>query len=127
MIKLANRVKNFLQKHFVKHEVHWVPSTTIICLNSDGRKILQITKTFADASFFARMNCPELTLGFYTREEVIDGDFKEYPMEEMRQSVEDEIKANANTEDFVEEVSEQEKATSATDIVEEEVPEFMKG
>lgn len=41
--------------------------------------------------------------------------------------MEDEIKANANTEDFVEEVPEQEKATSATDIVEEEVPEFMKG
>lgn len=87
----------------------------------------QIMLRYRAASFFARMNCPELTLGFYTQEEVIDGDFKEYPMEEMRQSVEDEIKANANTEDFVEEVPEQEKATSATDIVEEEVPEFMKG
>lgn len=94
---------------------------------SKWKTMPQIMLRYRAASFFARMNCPELTLGFYTREEVIDGDFKEYPMEEMRQSVEDEIKANANTEDFVEEVSEQEKATSATDIVEEEVPEFMKG
>ena len=54
MIKLANRVKNFLQKHFVKHEVHWIPSTTILCLNSDGRKILQITKTFADGEVVQR-------------------------------------------------------------------------
>ena len=54
MIKLANRVKNFFHKHFVKHEVHWVPSTTIICLNSDGRKILQITKTFADGEVVQR-------------------------------------------------------------------------
>lgn len=69
---------------------------------SKWKTMPQIMLRYRAASFFARMNCPELTLGFYTQEEVIDGDFKEYPTEEMRQNVEDEIKANANTEDFVE-------------------------
>ena len=27
------------------------------------------------ASFFANLNCPELTSGFYTREEMLDNDF----------------------------------------------------
>lgn len=66
MIKLANRVKNFFHKHFVKHEVHWIPSTTIICLSSDGRKILQIK--YKDIKRYARakdgqdpkyLNCPD--------------------------------------------------------------------
>ena len=96
----------------------------------------QIMLRYRAASFFARMNCPELTLGFYTQEEVIDGDFKEYPMEEMRQSVEDEIKANANTEDFVEDSMQESNAAENEAGTEkkkepgdngEEVPDFMKG
>lgn len=54
MKRFLNWITNFFKKHFVKHEVHWVPSTTIICLNSDGRKILQITKTFADGEVVQR-------------------------------------------------------------------------
>lgn len=45
MIKLANRVKPFFHKHFVKHEVHWVQSTLIVHYELDGRKILQIART----------------------------------------------------------------------------------
>ena len=94
---------------------------------SKWKTMPQIMLRYRAASFFARMNCPELTLGFYTQEEVIDGDFKEYPAEEMRQSVEDEIKANANTEDFEEVVPKQEEGTAVTETIEEEVPDFMKG
>ena len=94
---------------------------------SKWKTMPQIMLRYRAASFFARMNCPELTLGFYTQEEVIDGDFKEYPVEEMRQSVEDEIKANANTEDFEEVVPKQEEDTAVTETIEEEVPDFMKG
>lgn len=89
---------------------------------SKWKTMPQIMLRYRAASFFARMNCPELTLGFYTQEEVIDGDFKEYPVEEMRQSVEDEIKANANTEDFEEVVPKQEEDTAVTETIEEEVP-----
>ncbi len=74
---------------------------------SKWKTMPQVMLRYRAASFFARMNCPELTLGFYTQDEVVDGDFKEYPLEEMRQSVEHEIDANANSEDFVEEVTEE--------------------
>lgn len=74
---------------------------------SKWKTMPQVMLRYRAASFFARMNCPELTLGFYSQDEVIDGDFKEYPLEEMRQSVEYEIDANANSEDFVEEVTEE--------------------
>ena len=103
---------------------------------SKWKTMPQIMLRYRAASFFARMNCPELTLGFYTQEEVIDGDFKEYPTEEMRQNVEDEIKANANTEDFVEDSMQESNAAENEAGTEkkkepgdngEEVPDFMKG
>ena len=71
------------------------------------------------------MNCPEMTLGFYTKEEVVDGDFKEYSLEEMQQSVEEEIKANANTEDFAEDVS-VESDVEKTEDAEGDMPDFMQ-
>lgn len=92
---------------------------------SKWKTMPQVMLRYRAASFFARMNCPELTLGFYTQEEVIDGDFKEYPIEEMRQSVEDEIRTNANSEDFTEE----ESAAVDSRVVEEpegDIPEFAR-
>ena len=92
---------------------------------SKWKTMPQIMLRYRAASFFARMNCPELTLGFYTKEEVIDGDFKEYPLEEMRQSVEDEIKANANTEDFVEDVPE-DNASEQAEEADGDIPDFAR-
>ena len=92
---------------------------------SKWKTMPQIMLRYRAASFFARMNCPEMTLGFYTKDEVIDGDFKEYPLEEMRQSVEDEIKANANTEDFEEDVPE-ENVVEQTEETEGEIPSFAR-
>ena len=92
---------------------------------SKWKTMPQIMLRYRAASFFARMNCPELTLGFYTKEEVVDGDFKEYPLEEMRQRVEDEITANANTEDFVEDVPE-ENVVEQTEETEGEIPDFAR-
>lgn len=92
---------------------------------SKWKTMPQVMLRYRAASFFARMNCPELTLGFYTQEEVVDGDFKEYPIEEMRQSVEDEIKANANSEDFVEDVPE-ENVVEQTEETEGEIPDFAR-
>lgn len=34
---------------------------------------------YRSASFFANLNCPELTSGFYTREEMLDNDFSQQP------------------------------------------------
>lgn len=74
---------------------------------SKWKTMPQVMLRYRAASFFARMNCPELTLGFYTREEVIDGDFKEYPMKDMQQIVQKEIEQNANSVDFIEDVKEE--------------------
>jgi hypothetical protein len=34
---------------------------------------------YRSASFFANLNCPELTSGFYTKEEMLDNDFSQQP------------------------------------------------
>ena len=92
---------------------------------SKWKTMPQIMLRYRAASFFARMNCPEMTLGFYTKEEAIDGDFKEYPLEEMKQRVEEEISENANTEDFVEDVPE-ENVVGQTEEAEGEIPDFAR-
>lgn len=38
---------------------------------------------YRSASFFAKLNCPELTNGFYTKEELIDNDFSEKKTEKQ--------------------------------------------
>lgn len=46
------------------------------------------------------IGCPELTLGIYTSEEVLDGDFKEYFVENLSEKVQEEIEQNANQVEF---------------------------
>lgn len=70
---------------------------------SKWKTMPQVMLRYRAASFFARMNCPELTLGYYSQDEVIDGDLKEYPVltiEDMQSQVKDEIIKNANSVDF---------------------------
>lgn len=67
---------------------------------SKWKTMPQLMLRYRAASFFARLNCPELTMGLYTKEEIIDGDFKEYPLETMQEQVEKEISSGANSEDF---------------------------
>ena len=70
---------------------------------SKWKTMPQVMLRYRAASFFARMNCPELTLGYYSQDEVIDGDLKEYPVltiEDMQSQVKDEIIKNANRVDF---------------------------
>lgn len=71
---------------------------------SKWRTMPQVMLRYRAASFFARLNCPELTNGIYTREEVIEGDFYEIPIE---QKVQHDIKTSANTEDFIPEQTQQ--------------------
>lgn len=74
-------------------------------LNKNGSKwktMPQVMLRYRAASFFARMNCPELTLGYYSKEEIIDGDFKEYSLGDMAEQVKKEIEENANSEEFEE-------------------------
>lgn len=73
-------------------------------LDKNGSKwktMPQLMLRYRAASFFSSLNCPELTLGIYTKEEIIDGDFKEYPLEDMAEQVKKDIQQNANSENFI--------------------------
>ena len=54
------------------------------------------------ASFFASLNCPELTLGIYTREEIEDNDFRD--IDSVKEKVKSDIAESANSVDFDPEV-----------------------
>lgn len=84
---------------------------------SKWKTMPQLMLRYRAASFFSSLNCPELTMGLYTREEMQDNDFNEYPLESMQEQVNREIAENANSVDFAEVVDEPKK--------EEEMPEFM--
>lgn len=102
----------------------------------------QVMLRYRAASFFSRMNCPELSNGLYTTDEVIeiaDADYKVYDLEK---AVEQDIKKNANTEEFIPEpmpIEEQPKQPTVAETVqtvekepipaagkEPEIPDFMK-
>lgn len=71
---------------------------------SKWKTMPQVMLRYRAASFFSRMNCPEISMGLYTSDEIIDGDFKEYPLEDMAEQVKREIAENANSKDFVADV-----------------------
>lgn len=88
-------------------------------LSKNGSKwktMPQLMLRYRAASFFSSLNCPELTMGIYTKEEIEDNDFNEYPMEDLQAQVQKDIAENANSQEF-----EPEETTESAD------PEFMKG
>lgn len=88
-------------------------------LSKNGSKwktMPQLMLRYRAASFFSSLNCPELTLGIYTKEEIIDGDFKEYPLEDVQKQVEKDIADNANSEVFEPDVKQ-----------DADMPSFMQG
>mgnify|MGYP000563916942 FL=1 len=91
-------------------------------LSKNGSKwktMPQLMLRYRAASFFSSLNCPELTMGLYTREEMQDDDFKEYPIENMQEQVQQEIAENANSQAF-EEPNEQNKEANK-----DALPPFM--
>lgn len=86
---------------------------------SKWKTMPQVMLRYRAASFFARMNCPELTLGYYTKDEAYEiADYQEYQFEDMQQEVDREIEENANSVEF----DEPEETVDGA----EKVPEFMK-
>ena len=73
------------------------------------------------ASFFASLNCPEVSLGIYTQEEIIDNDMREYRSpEEIRATAKADISNNANQTVFEDEPI----PASAVEVGEQEVLPF---
>ena len=87
---------------------------------SKWKTMPQVMLRYRAASFFARMNCPELTLGYYSQDEIIDGDFKEYRMEDIQEQVMNDIKLYANKTEFDEENPQNNEGS------EKPIPEFMQ-
>lgn len=79
-------------------------------LNKNGSKwktMPGLMLRYRAASFFARLNCPEITLGLYTKDEILDGDFKEYPMtEDVKAQMKMDVENLANKVPFEEETVE---------------------
>lgn len=89
---------------------------------SKWKTMPQLMLRYRAASFFSSLNCPELTMGIYTKEEIEDSDFNEYSMDIEAQAHED-IVSNANSVDF------EETETDNAEIPEPEdstLPPFMQ-
>ena len=67
---------------------------------SKWKTMPQLMLRYRAASFFSSLNCPELTMGIYTKEEIEDNDFNEYPMEDLQAQVQKDIADNANSQEF---------------------------
>lgn len=65
---------------------------------SKWKTMPQLMLMYRAASFFASLNCPEVTMGLYTTEEIVEGDFIEYPSESVAETVrEAQIEAETKT------------------------------
>ena len=92
---------------------------------SKWKTMPQVMLAYRAASFFSRRYCPEISMGLYTSDEIIDGDFadRNYSVENMQSQVAEEITNNANSVEFVED--------SDTEVTEEQaedstLPPFMQ-
>ena len=90
---------------------------------SKWKTMPQLMLRYRAASFFSSLNCPELTMGIYTKEEIEDGDFKEYPIGDMKSQVEEEITNNANSVEFVDD---SDTAVTEKQVEDSTLPHFMQ-
>lgn len=67
---------------------------------SKWKTMPQVMLRYRAAAFFARMNCPEITLGMYSKEEAEDMAYAEGP-KEIRVESEQAIETGANAEEFM--------------------------
>lgn len=89
---------------------------------SKWKTMPQLMLRYRAASFFSSLNCPELTMGIYTKEEIEDNDFNEYSMDIEAQAHED-IVSNANSVDFEETEAENTEIPEPEDST---LPPFMQ-
>lgn len=66
---------------------------------SKWKTMPQLMLRYRAASFFSSLNCPELTLGIYTQEEIEDNDFEIY-QGDVTHRIQKEIEENQNAVEF---------------------------
>lgn len=86
---------------------------------SKWKTMPQLMLRYRAASFFSRLNCPEIAMGLYTKEEAEDNDFEENTSESLQEQMEKDISENANSQLF-EEPNEQNKEANK-----DALPPFM--
>ena len=89
-------------------------------VNKNGSKwktMPQVMLRYRAASFFSRMNCPELSNGLYTVEEVIEIADADYKVFDLEKEVENDIKKNANSETFSPVIEEKPKHPTVSETV----------
>lgn len=73
-------------------------------LKKNGSKWItmpQVMLRYRAASFFSRMNCPEISNGLYTVEEVVEIADSDYKVYDLEKAVQKDIEKNANTTEFM--------------------------
>lgn len=86
---------------------------------SKWKTMPQLMLRYRAASFFSRLNCPEIAMGLYTKEEAEDNDFEENTSESLQEQIGKDISENANSQVF-EEPNEQNKEANK-----DALPPFM--
>ena len=86
---------------------------------SKWKTMPQLMLRYRAASFFSRLNCPEVAMGLYTKEEAEDNDFEENTSKSLQEQMEKDISENANSQVF-EEPNEQNKEANK-----DALPPFM--
>lgn len=89
---------------------------------SKWKTMPQLMLRYRAASFFSSLNCPELTLGIYTQEEVEDNDFEIY-QGDVTHRIQREIEENQNAVEFNPDTVGEEVAEKTEVTV--ETPDFM--
>lgn len=86
---------------------------------SKWKTMPQLMLRYRAASFFSRLNCPEVAMGLYTKEEAEDNDFEEYTSESLQEQMEKDISENANSQVF------EEPDSQNKDVRKDALPPFM--
>lgn len=84
----------------------------------------QVMLRYRAASFFARMNCPELSNGLYTSDE--EREMAEYKVYDYEEEVKKDIRNNANKQEFVIENEEEVPCAACGEPNEPDLPDFMR-
>lgn len=94
-------------------------------INKNGSKwktMPQIMLRYRAAAFFSRLNCPEISMGLYTSDEILDGDFREVPM--TPEHVAQDVEIYQCSEDFEEPDIIDGNASEVTKAKEADMPPF---
>lgn len=89
---------------------------------SKWKTMPQLMLRYRAASFFSNLNCPELTLGIYTQEEIEDNDFEIY-QGDVTHRIQKEIEENQNAVEFNPDTVDGEIVKKTKNA--EETPNFM--